>query len=364
MARNPEALAALMPPIEEPTGLAAALAAIDTHASSDDAATVRATARGLMRGYDHRRTKHTWRPTGIEQQFNVPILNLNTSKQTSQSRTFRLAGKIDLDGQRDNQPDIWVMDHKTTSSEIEDPDALFWRQLVVDSQANLYLLAKHLQGVQVCGAVWDVIRKPGIRPKKLSKKDQAGIASLKTYFGFRVSEETIQGLIGGIEQEAAELYEYRLAAECSENAGRYFQQRAFVRMESELLEYAGELWDLTQEIITARRTNRWPRTPGACLQYGRPCTYLGICSHHDTPDSDKWQPRRCVHSELTVDDDGRNLLTYSRLACFQSCRRRHYYKYELGIERIDATPDAAPAFGTLMHAALSAWWRKQESTHV
>ena len=337
--------------------LTAALAAIDTHAPGDDAAIVRATARGLMRGYDHRWANHTWQPTEIEQQFNVPILNLNTEKQTSQSRTFRLAGKTDLDGQRDSEPGIWVMDHKTTSSDIEDPDALFWRQLVVDSQANLYLLAKHLEGKQVCGAVWDVIRKPGIRPKKLSKKDRAGIASLKSYFGCKLSEETIQGVIDGVEQETAELYECRLAVECIENPARYFQQRAFVRMESELLEYAGELWDLTQEIITARRTSRWPRTPGACLQYNRPCTYLGICSHHDTPDSDKWQPRSCVHSELAVDGDGRDLLTHSRLACFQSCRRRHFYRYELGIERFDATPDAAPAFGTLMHKALEAWWR-------
>lgn len=341
---------------ETSSALAAALAAIDACTTGDDADIVRATARGLMRGYDRRWSNHTWRPVEIEQQFTVPILNLNAKKQTSQSRTFRLAGKTDLCGCRGDDPSVWVMDHKTTSSDIESPDALFWRQLVVDSQANLYLLAKHLEGARVAGAVWDVIRKPGIKPKALTKATRAGIASLNTYSGFAVSEETAKAVIAGEERENGELYEYRVAHDCIEKPDRYFQRQDFLRMESELLEYSGELWDLTQEVITARRTNRWPRTPGACLQYGRPCVYLGICSHHDNPDSDKWQPRSCIHSELTLDGDGRDLLTHSRLACFQACRRRHYYRYELGIERIDAEVDAAPAFGTLMHFALASWW--------
>jgi len=93
------------------------------------------------------------------------------------------------------------------------------------------------------------------------------------------------------------------------------------------------------------------------MLYGSPCKFLGICSKYDTPDSDKWAHKANVHIELPeLDGDGRNLLTNSRVRCFQTCRRKHHFEYELGIERIDEEERESLLFGRFWHIALQTWW--------
>ncbi len=47
--------------------------------------------------------------------------------------------------------------------------------------------------------------------------------------------------------------------------------------------------------------------------------------------------------------NGFNVLTHSRMACFQACRRRHYFQYILGVRRI---PGEALRMGGAVHLAL------------
>lgn len=50
-----------------------------------------------------------------------------------------------------------------------------------------------------------------------------------------------------------------------------------------------------------------------------------------------------------------DLITVSRMRTFNSCLRLHFYKYELGYRSTRVAE--ALGFGTLLHAALEAWWR-------
>jgi hypothetical protein len=54
-----------------------------------------------------------------------------------------------------------------------------------------------------------------------------------------------------------------------------------------------------------------------------------------------------------------NLITVSRMRAFNSCRRLHHYKYELGYRSAKVAPTLA--FGTLIHAGLEAWWKATEN---
>jgi hypothetical protein len=310
-----------------------------------------------MRGYHARWQHEPERAIAVEEEFRVKIYNFQ-SKRTSTSRTFDMAGKVDVLCERHGQ--TFVMDHKTTSDDIADPDSTYWRQLAIEGQANLYLLAQHLQGIRVDGAIWDAIKKPGIRPKKLAKKDQAAALAFHKYCGFDISAVTENHIITHGD-ENGELYEHRVARLTLDEPEKYFQRRPLIRLQEELIDYANELWALSQEVITTRRLSRFDSIPpvrncGACMQYGRACEYLGICSGHDSPDSPKWQRRESVHSELETVGDGRDVLTNSRLKVFQSCKRKHYYRYELGIERTDRETSEALAFGSTMHAGLECWW--------
>ncbi len=49
-----------------------------------------------------------------------------------------------------------------------------------------------------------------------------------------------------------------------------------------------------------------------------------------------------------------NKLTASRMKSFRACARKHYYEFVLG--RRPLVESAALSFGTVMHAALEAWW--------
>ena len=339
-----------------------ALEAINANSPDDKS---RAMARGLMRGYHARWQHEPELAISIEEEFRVKIYNFR-SKRMSTSRTFEVAGKVDVLCKRHDK--TFVMDHKTTSDDIVDPDSTYWRQLAIEGQANLYLLAQHLQGIRVDGAIWDVIKKPGIRPKKIAKADQKAILAFHKYCGFPVSA-VAENHILAFGNENNELYEHRVARLTLDEPEKYFQRRPLIRLEQEISDYAMELWELARDIIDSRRRvaelaktcyAALPvRNCGSCMNYGRPCEYLGICSGHDTPGSAKWQRRDSVHSELSEDTtlgNSRNVLTNSRLKVFQACKRKHYYRYELGIERADQERSEALAFGSTMHSGLEVWW--------
>lgn len=335
---------------EQSLALTSALDAIDRHASDP---LIAAKVRGLMIGYDARWRRSVFNVVGVEEVFHLPVVNPKTGKS---SRTFTQSGKFDgvveIDGRN------YLLEHKTTSDDISDPDAPYWGILDIDSQVSSYALANWQMGRKLDGTVYDVIRKPGIRPKELTKAIQKQIVANREYCGFEVPVEIALAVSQGQERECCKLYEIRLAAETFENPNKYFQRRIIPRLDADLAEYAREMWDVGQSLIHARNNDSHYRNSAACLMYGSPCTFLGVCRGYDSIDSEKWKKRNSRHSELPVqfDDAGLNVLTNSRIKCFQTCRRKHYYQYEMGVERIDAEEREALALGSMMHVGLEAWF--------
>jgi hypothetical protein len=255
-----------------------------------------------------------------------------------------------------------IIDHKTTSEDIEQkpdkPILPYWRQLVVEAQPTHYMLLKWLNGQKVDGAIWDVVKKPGIQPAQIrAKKDVTDILTTGRYYDQELTPASLEALRNE-PRETLEMYEARLAYDCTtERPGHYFQRRDVPRLDSEIHDWAKELWGHSQDLLYARRDNRWPKNSKACMAFKRPCVYLGVCSGFDSPDSDKWTRKAQVHNELPITDgDGRDVLTNSRIGCKMTCPRKHLYQYELGIERVDDEEAEALYFGTIWHLGQDAWW--------
>jgi len=303
-----------------------------------------------MRGYDARYHNIGYQPVAVEKLYTAGLVNPETNRP---SRSFTTAMKLDVLAERQGKRVLF--DHKSTSDNIADPDGSFWRQLAIEGQVSHYMLILWHNGLKCDGAVWDVMRKPSIAPKKLTKAEMRSVVSLRKYFDQPVTIQNPERWDG---RETYKMYESRLAWDCTkERPDHYFQRRPVPRLDSELLEYAGELWEHSQELLHARNTNRHARNSGACMLYGSPCKFLGICSGYDTPDSDKWVRKQQVHVELPgLDGDGRDVITNSRIRCFQTCRRKEYFQYGLGIERVDEEEKEVLYFGHLWHLALAAWW--------
>ena len=150
------------------------------------------------------------------------------------------------------------------------------------------------------------------------------------------------------------MYSARLSSLVGKDPEKFFQRRLVPRLDGEIVDFARELWDVAKDIGTARKESRHYRNSDACMNWNTPCKYLCICSGHDTPDSSKWI-KVPIHPELPSGGDT-DVLTNSRIKTFQTCRRKHYYSYELGIEKVDQEERYALWFGSLMHEALRIWF--------
>lgn len=322
--------------------------------------------RGLLRGYDYvyEQEQVNYGLQEVEKTYHSALYHLDVKGQPTKSRTFTVAGKIDKLA-TDRRADALVLfDHKTTTMDISDHSNVYWRQLIIESQPSHYELLLWANGIKLDRIIWDVTRRPQYRYRKLTTKEASEIASLCTYQTFEVSNETRDWIIDSGEgnwRENDELLEKRVARESIERPELFFCRRLVVRTQDDLVEYSSELWDAATDIRTARTNNRWYRNPGACMSYGRPCAFLGICSGYDQPDSARWKKRLQVHEELELNGDGRSVLTNSRVQCFQSCRKKHYYRYELGIERVNQAKEEPLWFGTIWGCALDHWWQRPTS---
>ncbi len=301
-----------------------------------------------MVGYDAKWRDVEWETVSTEEMFHLPVVNPETG---ATSRTWTHAGKKDgvviypPSGKR------YLLEHKTCSEEIADPGASYWKRLVIDSQVSGYMLAEWQNEQKLDGTLYDVIRKPLTRPKKITKALQKIMIQQGTYLNYEVPKEYRL-----LEIENTALYEMRITDEVLANPEKHYQRRTIPRLDDELLEYAGEIWDLGKDILDARNRNKHYRNSDACMTWGTPCEFLSICSGHDSIDSDNWKKRDSIHTELEGLEDPQSVLTNSRIKCFQTCRRKHFYRYELGITRNTEEEREALYLGSVFHEALRAWW--------
>lgn len=331
------------------TALQRALDAIDAQAADP---LIRAKVRGLMIGYDARWADAGWETISAEEFWNIPIRNPATGKR---SRTFTQAGKYDGIISRDGR--TYLRENKTTSESIEDPNDTYWRVLTIDSQVSHYMLSNIQAGRMIDGCVYDVIKKPGILPKQIPAAERKLIVQHGVYHDYEVPNHIRLQVSQGQERECVHLYEMRLAADCTRNPNKYFQRRTISRLDNEIVEFASELWDVSQAIINTRQTNAHFRNSAACKTYGVPCPYLPLCSGEDDVDSGRWEHAEQRHAELPIlEDGGVSVLTNSRIKCYQTCRRKHLLQYEQGVRRVGGEEREALVFGSLTHVALEAWW--------
>ena len=220
----------------------------------------RATLERLLHAYFLRYRDDGLKVISVERQFELPLVNPDTG---AESKTFRLAGKIDRIVQL---PDgrLAVLETKTTSSSLDDGSD-YWARLRLDSQISLYVYAARQLGFDVATVLYDVVRKPEIgvlraTPAEKRKFTKEG----RLYANQRDKDET-----------PAEFAE-RLSADIASRPDFYFARREIPRLDSDLAEAQAERWQQAQLLRDCQRLKRWFRNTGACLHPYR-CPYTEIC---------------------------------------------------------------------------------------
>ena len=257
----------------------------------------------------------------VEKEFSFPLLNPETE---SPSKTFVEAGKIDGVLKHRASGAIKVLEHKTTSEGIE-PASDYWARLAMDGQISKYVLAVCNDGRDVRSVVYDVAKKPGIRPLRSGKPNE----------------------------ETPEEFYWRCLANIQENPAAYFVQKEIPRSDSDLLEYCKDAWALSQQILFYRRENLWPRNPSACTAFGQ-CEYFDLCAGRASVDGIRFDRKPKKHAELSIEENGKALLTNSSLTALRKCTRFYFNKYEEPIERGGEAAEAL-RLGSAFHSGCEAY---------
>lgn len=249
-----------------------------------------AKARALIAGYDVRWGAEVLEVLAVEVEFQTALINPATG---AASKTWRLGGKIDA-VVRDAAGRELTVEHKTSAADVA-PGADYWRQLRLDPQISIYMDGAKALGFAPEGCLYDVIGKPGIKPLKATpaelrkwtkptKKDPEP----RLYASQRESDET------------PDEYEARVIEDIGAAPGEYFQRAEIVRLDEELAECRRDVWQQAQQMRTAEVKAQAPKTPEACGQYGRPCSFLDVCCGQASLEDSRFRQVASMHEELST----------------------------------------------------------------
>lgn len=168
---------------------------------------------------------------------------------------YKMSGKVDgvvlcADGVK------CLLETKTTTDDIS-PGSDYWQRLNVDQQIDLYCYATGVNDI-----LYDVVRTPQIRPKKIEKKEAGD-----TYFG-----QPIVAVAGEVESPTH--YAARLMATVNEEPFNYFKRMRIRRSDEQIALTIAENKATAKAIRSAKL---FTRNSSACTQFMRTCEYIDIC---------------------------------------------------------------------------------------
>lgn len=224
------------------------------------------------------------KPVEAELEFNRPIINPSTGRSTP---NWTLAGVIDRivelpDGR------LALMEYKTTSLDFS-PGAEYWQRLHLDQQLSIYIIAARELGFDIQTVLYDVTRRPMLRPKMATPKENWKYKKNgELYANIRTDDET------------PEEFTARVAEDIKSRPDHYFSRIEIARLESDLDECQNEIWQQQLAVRASQKSGFWYRNPGACFGF-HTCEYLPICQYTnlETETPQGFTRSANVHQELT-----------------------------------------------------------------
>ena len=264
--------------------LALALAAVEGRAR-DPFAQVQ--VEELLRAYDARwGSDGAYEPILVEEPFTAPLINPETG---AASRTWLLAGQVDVVVREVATGRVLLMEHKTTSDPIDHDATDYFLKLCMDGQISHYVLGAESLGHQVEACIYDVLKKPGQRPLKATPVESRKYT--KDGRLYAAQRET---------DEQPEEYRLRIRESLADHATT-LRRREVPRLERQIADYLGDVWQYAQQMRADELAARSTRNPEACDRFGR-CPYWDVCATGMKPEEHPEEYVRLadVHPELEV----------------------------------------------------------------
>ena len=223
------------------------------------------TLQALFEGYVNRwfaEDEDRFDKIAAEVGFQAPLMNPETG---GISKTWKLAGKIDAIAKEKGSGKVFIVEHKTTSQDIG-PGSDYWRKLAIDGQVSGYYVGAQSKGFDVENCLYDVIRKPTIKPYKATPEDKRKYNK----------DGSLSKTCREFDETPEEWYE-RLKADIAERPDYYYARVEVARSADDLTDYLFDMWAVGREIADAERLGRFSRNPQSCSAFGK-CEYFDVCS--------------------------------------------------------------------------------------
>ena len=313
-----------------------------------------AKAIAIFTGYAHHYKDDTYEIIEAEAEREFPI------NSRSSNTEYKIYGKLDTivkDGDK-----LVQLEHKTGQRDADSDGVYPFITANVSEQVTLYSMLMSSSGETLDHTLIDYIKVPTLRPKGIpaGDKDEESVGTRReiiedgSYLGVEVGQSTQElYTMEPKAKENGECYLIRINQHIAENPEKYFARsvpihRNNVDMVNEL--YAMELVvdDIEECQITG--VDHFYKNTSQCLAYGSKCEYMGLCDGTSTEDNGDWEPRQGGNKK------GSNKISFSKATCFKSCRRKFYYRYEQGIQKVGYDTQSL-RIGSLFHVGVEFYFR-------
>jgi hypothetical protein len=242
----------------------------------------RARARAMLRAYATRweADRADWDVLSVEGKLDTVTLGpVQFTGKSDAAVRYRPTGKP------------YLLEHKTTSDDVETVGDDYWQRLALDTQVTLYRQDLERRLNEPAGILYDVIKKPGGSPKLKEK-----VAKRKT----EADEEYEARKLAA--RETFQEFEDRLTETMLAEPDVYLVRREVHRTRDQNDAILAELQEVATEIDGYRGT--YPRNDGACSARFGTCPFLGVCAGAQQLDDPKFKQIDSPHPETQEDSNG------------------------------------------------------------
>ncbi len=223
----------------------------------------------------------------VEVTFEVAIRNPETG---GVSRSFLLSGKIDAISLQ------CPWETKTTSEDIS-PGSNYLLRLRNDPQISTYLSALRKHNYDYSFIRYDVVRKPGLRPKNIAVLDDDGNKIVFAADGTRVfnkngtprqTADTALGYEIQTRPETPEEYSGRLVDAMLAEPDKHFARIDVYRPDDALESHEADLWQTGQMLLQCLNAGQFPRSINRWTCGF--CSYAPLCLNNIAVDQESAPP--------------------------------------------------------------------------
>jgi hypothetical protein len=197
-----------------------------------------------------------------------------------------IGGKRDALLRHKTTGELYLVEHKTTSEEVDNTGCDYWQRLAIDTQITLYQQDAEAKYGERVGILYDVIRKPSGGPQL---KVRATRRKTETEEEYQARKESAR--------ESLPEFEDRLFAEMVAEPDKYLVRHEVHRTHDQATELLAEMRETVAEIDGYQGI--YPRSDSACKSRYGVCPYLGVCTGVMSLDDPRFVKVDTAHVELS-----------------------------------------------------------------